>query len=88
MQTRAEILERAVDKIKTLKDENEQLKAKIDNLPHVQPGERLCKSYDGHVTFYFRIVCFAFHQARRQSCMVNSQSRLQSFWHSKHSSSS
>lgn len=52
MQTRAEILERAVDKIKTLKDENEQLKAKIDNLPHVQPGERLCKSYDGHVTFY------------------------------------
>ena len=41
-----------MDKIKTLKDENEQLKAKIDNLPHVQPGERLCKSYDGHVTFY------------------------------------
>ena len=48
MQTRAEILERAVDKIKTLKDENEQLKTKIDNLP--QPGEQLYRSHDGHVT--------------------------------------
>ena len=30
------MLERVVDKIKALKEENEQLRAKIDNLP--QPG--------------------------------------------------
>lgn len=37
MQTRADILERAVDKINTLKEENKKLKEKIDSLP--QPGE-------------------------------------------------
>lgn len=50
-QTRTDVLEMAVDKIKSLKQENEVLKVKIDKLP--QPGKCACWSHDGHVIPHF-----------------------------------
>ena len=65
IQTRAEILEKVVDKIKSLKEENEHLKLKIDSLP--QPGQQchhFCmlyfRLYSHKECYYISVYCCCF----------------------------
>ena len=75
-----DILEKAVDKIKTLKEENEQLKSKIDSLP--PPGMLGRGSCD--LQLYYGIY-LSLIQEVSWSCITSLRNRWWSSLHSSHS---